>query len=200
MDYNALAVCQKPNEKPFVVSIYTYFDKDVVISNLERFKRKYKDTEIKVLSTWIEKREIIDYKELFYKRICENYIKTMDTQVLFQNPQNNNSIIHAYIGDEAIDLKYKKKINLQNYKEYLNDEESVYEYDTYEDFYEAFVKDFILEDIRDLGLFNGEKNEWDFYISYNDMILLGMEDEINKSIIEEIAENLKKENDEEQEQ
>lgn len=36
MDYKALAVCQKPNEKPFVVSIYTYFDKDVVISNLER--------------------------------------------------------------------------------------------------------------------------------------------------------------------
>lgn len=32
------------------------------------------------------------------------------------------------------------------------------------------------------------------------MILLGMEDEINKSIVEEIAENFKKENDEEQEQ
>ncbi|MCI8384535.1 MAG: hypothetical protein HFJ33_06750 [Clostridia bacterium] len=73
MDYKALAVCQKPNEKPFVVSIYTYFDKDVVISNLERFKRKYKDTEINVLSSWIEKTEIIDYKEPFYKRICENY-------------------------------------------------------------------------------------------------------------------------------
>lgn len=51
MDYKALAVCQKPNEKPFVVSIYIYFDKDVVISNLERFKRKYKDTEINVLSS-----------------------------------------------------------------------------------------------------------------------------------------------------
>ena len=126
MDYNALAVRQRPNEKPFVVSIYTYFDKDVVISNLERFKRKYKDTEIKVLSSWKEKTEIIDYKEPFYKRICENYIKTMDTQVLFQNPQNNNSIVHAYIGDEAIDLKYEKKINLQNCKEYLNGKESVY--------------------------------------------------------------------------
>lgn len=44
MDYKALAACQKPNEKPFVVSIYIYFDKDVVISNLERFKRKYKDS------------------------------------------------------------------------------------------------------------------------------------------------------------
>ncbi len=32
------------------------------------------------------------------------------------------------------------------------------------------------------------------------MILLGMEDEINKSIVKEIAENFKKENDEEQEQ
>lgn len=31
------------------------------------------------------------------------------------------------------------------------------------------------------------------------MILLGMEDEINRSIKEELAENLKKENDEEQE-
>ena len=124
----------------------------------------------------------------------------MDTQVLFQNPQNNKSIVHAYIGDEDIDLKYEKKINPQNYKEYIEDEESVCEYDTYEDFYEAFVKDFILDDIWDLGLFNGKNNEWDFYISYNDMILLGMEDEINKSIVEEIAENLKKENDEEQEQ
>lgn len=206
MDYNALAVCQKPNEKPFVVSIYTYFDKDVVLSCLERFKRQYKGTEIKVISSWIEKVETnvkietVDFRELFYKRICERYIGTMDTQILLQNSQNNNSIIHAYIKDEAIDLKYEREINLQNYKEYLKDEESVYEYDTYEDFYEEFVKDYILEDIRDLGLFNGANNEWDFYISYNDMKLLGMENEINKSIEIEIAEDFKEEKEENQEQ
>lgn len=206
MDYNALAVCQKPNEKPFVVSIYTYFDKDVVLSCLERFKRQYEGTEIKVISSWIEKVEtdakieIVDFRELFYKRICERYIGTMDTQILLQNSQNNNSIIHAYIKDEAIDLKYEREINLQNYKEYIKDEESVYEYDTYEDFYEKFVKDYILEDIRDLGLFNGANNEWDFYISYNDMKLLGMENEINKSIAIEIAEDFKEEKEEDQEQ
>lgn len=254
MVYNALAVCQKPNEKPFIVSIYTYFDKDVVLSCLQRFKRQYKGTEIKVISSWIEKVETnklddsklfnvyiktnylrendytlvgkyvvkqnaedmcedyknkdyvtdvkietVDFRELFYKRICERYIGTMYTQILLQNFQNNNSIIHAYIKDEAIDLKYEREINLQNYKEYLKDEESVYEYNTYEDFYKEFVKDYILEDIRDLGLFNGENNEWDFYISYNDIKLLGMEDEINKSIEKEIAEDFKEENEEEQE-
>ena len=57
-----------------------------------------------------------------------------------------------------------------------------------------------MEDIRDLGLFNGGNNEWDFYISYNDMKLLGMENEINKSIEIEIAEDFKEEKEEDQEQ
>ena len=271
MKYNALVVCQNSSDrkpKPFIVSVYSYFDKDVVISDLERFKKIYKNTDIKILSSWIEKIEIefpttwidskgtgkltdykefkiyvrtnkqqkvgdyifvgkyknaedtkeiydyyknkdfvddvkietIDYKELFYKKICENYIKTMDTQVLLQNPKNNNSIIHACIADEAIDLKEKGKINVQNYKEYLKDKDFISKYDTYEQFYESFVKDFIIAEIRALGLFKGEKNKWDFYISYNDMILLGMENEIKKSMENEFAEEYEKGTDLEEEQ
>jgi len=113
----------------------------------------------------------------------------MEAELIFENKENNNSILHAYIEDEAIDLKHEGKININNVKEYLLDEESIYEYETYEDFYEQYVRDGIHADIRDLGLFNGENDKWDFYLSYNDMILLGMEKSIEDSIIEEIAED-----------
>lgn len=204
MSYNAIAVCQKPNEKPFIVSVYAYFDKDVVISSLERFKRHYKDTEIKILSSWVEKIETerIDdsqlYKEKFYKRICKNYIDTKDTELIFENKENNNAILHAYIDDEAIDLKYKGKININNFKEHLYDEESIYEYETYEDFYELYIKEEICCDIEDLGLFNSENDEWDFYISYNDMILLGMEKLIEQNITEVLAEDYGIDNEEQE--
>ena len=122
----------------------------------------------------------------------------MQTQIILDNP-DNNSVIHSYIGDEFIELKLDDKINIDNYKDYLLDEESTYEYNTYEDFYEEYVKDYIKVDVRDLGLFNGEQNEWDFYLSYNDMKLLGMEDLIEKAIKEEIAEEYMEEDIEEQE-
>lgn len=204
MNYNALAVCQKPNEKPFVVSVYTYFDKDVVISSLERFKRNYKNTEIKILSSWIEKVETQKlnnspaHKEEFYKRICQNYINTMCAELLLENKENNNSILHAHIEDDAIDLKNEGKININNVKEYLFDEESIYEYETYEEFYELYVKDSIYCDIRDLGLFNCGNDEWDFYISYNDMILLGMEKIIEENIIEVLADDFETDKKEQQ--
>ena len=45
MKYNALVVCQNSSDrkpKPFIVSVYSYFDKDVVISDLEKYR--YKDS------------------------------------------------------------------------------------------------------------------------------------------------------------
>lgn len=168
----------------------SFIDENSAKDIAEHYKKDDRTTDVKI--------EIIDYKENFYKSICQKYINTMQTQIILDNP-DNNSVIHSYIGDEFIELKLDDKINIDNYKDYLLDEESTYEYDTYEDFYEEYVKDYIKVDVRDLGLFNGEQNEWDFYLSYNDMKLLGMEDLIEKAIKEEIAEEYMEEDIEEQE-
>lgn len=197
MNYNSIAICQKSNEKPFIVCINKNDSENIVEDSLERFKNHYKDTEIHILSSWIEESTIDNPEsEEFYKRICHNYMNTVCSQILIENPIND-SVIHAYITDKAIEFKEEGKIRFDNFHDYLEDEESYYEYETYEDFYENIVKDCILEDIRDLGLFNGDNNEWNFYISYNDMILLKMGDQVDESIKEEIAEDFEIDNEEE---
>lgn len=174
--YNGLAVFKKINEKPFIVSVSSEVEKNEVANSLERVKEHYKGTDIQILTTWIEKtkREDEIEKNSLYKRVCQNYVKTMLSQKIIEN-YKRNSIIYVFLLDSAIDLNRKEKITLDNYKNYLIDSKSFYEYKSYEELYNCFVKDFIKQDIQDLGLFNGKDNEWDFYISYNDMKMLGFE-------------------------
>lgn len=252
-EYQALIICQKLKEKPYIEIINTDSNRETVEKSLKKWIKIYEEEHTKVLSSWIEQYELkklddaklykvylktnylnsseygyvgsyvmesdakdiveyykksdkttdvrietIDYKENFYKSICQKYINTMLTQIVIDNP-NINSVLHSYIKDEFTELKLDNKINIDNYKDYLLNEESIYEYDTYEDFYEEYVKDYIKTDVKEIGLFNGKQNEWDFYLSYNDMKLLGMEDLVEKAIKEEIAEEYMEDDIEEQE-
>ena len=107
--------------------------------------------------------------ELFYKTICEKYIKTMSKEMLLEI---NNKIIHIYIEDKYIDLKYEGKINTNNYQNYLDLNFEVYDYKSYQDLFFSVIKDEIAYDVNDLGLFD-EDNKWNFYITFDELKKIG---------------------------
>ena len=90
--------------------------------------------------------------EDFFKIICKKYIDTMSKEMLLET--ENNKILHIFIEDEYIELKENGSINIQNYKDYLDGDFNVYEYDSYQELYKATIEDEILYDIEDLGLFD----------------------------------------------
>lgn len=107
--------------------------------------------------------------ENFYKSICNKYINTMSKEVLLET---NNKVLHIFIEDEYIELKENGKINIQNYKEYLDGDFNVDEYDSYKDLYNSIIKDEVINDIDDLGLFN-DNNNWNFYITFEELKEMG---------------------------
>lgn len=142
-----------------------------------------------------------DNDEAFYEKICKAYINTMNLEWVTTNPENNDSVVHGYFANDSVAEKwgYGAKVTPENFKDAVYDgytQEEVedqnidcYEYDTWEDFYEEYVKDNIAYDIKDIGLY-GLNDEWDFYISEEDLEKLDLiEDEDVKS--EFIGENKK---------
>lgn len=115
--------------------------------------------------------EILDPEESFYKNICQKYINTMPIELLFEK---GDKILHIYIDEDYMDLKKQGKITINNYEEYLDSHSDyeVYEYDYYEEFFEEKVKYELLEDLKKVTLFN-EENQWDFYISFEEVKKLG---------------------------
>ena len=127
--------------------------------------------------------------EKFYEKICRAYIDTVNLEWVTTNPENNNSIVHGYFPDdeEAEKWNYGAKVTPANFKDITTytDEEiensdfdkiiisngEYYEYDTWEDFYEEYVKDEIAYDINDIGVYDSDDN-WDFYITKEDLIKL----------------------------
>ena len=83
--------------------------------------------------------------EEFLKSICKKYIDTMSKEMLLE--ADNKKILHIFIEDEYIELKEKGSINIQNYKNYLDGDFNVYEYDSYQELYKATIEDEILNDI-----------------------------------------------------
>lgn len=127
--------------------------------------------------------------EAFYEKICRAYIDTMNLEWVTTNPENHDSVVHGYFANDDVAEKweYGAKVTPENFKDAVYDgytEEEVedqnidcYEYDTWLDFYEEIVKNNILYDIRDIGLY-GLNDEWDFYISEEDLEKLDLiEDE-----------------------
>ena len=113
--------------------------------------------------------KILDEEEMCYKKICQKYVGTMSKEMLLEK---DNKILHIFIEDDFIDLKEKGKINNQNYKDYLDGNFEVYEYDFYQDFYNGTVKDEIAYDLNDLELFDEDGN-WDFYITFEELKKVG---------------------------
>lgn len=114
--------------------------------------------------------------DFFYKKICESYCNTMSKELLIED-YINNKIHHIFVEDKYINLAEDGKINLDNYKKYLDHNfgedlnEGEYLYNSYKDLYENYVRDEIYADIQDLGLYDDLGN-WDFEISKEDLTQL----------------------------
>lgn len=134
------------------------------------------------MSVGKEKANNLKQNEEFYKKICIAYIDTVNLEFIVENPENNNSVIHGYFADDEIANRMKDRITYKNFKEWLNGD--YYEYDTYEDFYEGYVKDEMIQDMEDIGLYDLDGN-WDFYIEKEDLEFLGFKAEIEEQEDEE---------------
>lgn len=113
--------------------------------------------------------KILDEDEQFCKNVCQKYIDTMSKEMLLEI---DNKILHIFIEDEYINLKEEGKINNQNYKEYLDEDFDVYEYDSYQELYNSVIKAEIAYDLNDLALFD-ENCNWDFYITFEELKKVG---------------------------
>lgn len=107
--------------------------------------------------------------EKFYQSICNKYVDTISKAMLLEI---DNKILHFLIEDEYIELKDEGKINSQNYKDYLDGNYEVYKYNSYKDLYDSNIKNEIIYDIKDLGLFD-DNNKWNFYISFEELKKMG---------------------------
>lgn len=113
--------------------------------------------------------EILNEEEKFYKKICERFINTMSKEMLLEKGQE---ILHIFIEDEYVELKEDGKININNYEKYLDYDFNVYEYDSYQEFFNSVVKDEIAYDLNDLELID-ENGDWCFYISFEELKKIG---------------------------
>ncbi len=113
--------------------------------------------------------KILNEDEQFCKNVCQKYIDTMSKEMLLEI---DNKILHIFIEDEYINLKEEGKINNQNYKEYLDEDFDVYEYDSYQELYNSVIKAEIAYDLNDLALFD-ENGNWDFYITFEELKKVG---------------------------
>ena len=113
--------------------------------------------------------KILDEDEQFCKNVCQKYIDTMSKEMLLEI---DNKILHIFIEDEYIKLKEEGKINNQNYKEYLDGNFNVYEYDSYQELYNSVIKVEIVYDLNDLELFD-ENGNWNFYITFEELKKVG---------------------------
>ena len=113
--------------------------------------------------------KILDEDEQFCKNVCQKYIDTMSKEMLLEI---DNKILHIFIEDEYINLKEEGKINNQNYKEYLDEDFDVYEYDSYQELYNSVIKAEIAYDLNDLALFD-EYGIWEFYITFDELKIVG---------------------------
>lgn len=138
-----------------------------------------------------------DLDEAFYEKICRAYIDTVNLEWVTTNPENYDSIVHGYFADdsEAEKWGYGEGVSSDNFKEVAYDgysDEEIengdaewYEYETWEDFYNDYVKENIEYDINDIGVYSDGTtdydegiNHWDFYISEEDLEKLDLiEDE-----------------------
>ena len=93
----------------------------------------------------------------------------MSKEILLEKGQN---ILHIFIEDKYIELKEEGKINIENYKNYLDLGFNEYEYDSYQELFNKVIKDEIAYDLNDLELFDENRN-WCFYLSFEELKKIG---------------------------
>lgn len=120
----------------------------------------------------MEDKENINEDELFYKTICKKYVGTMNKEMLLEI---NNEILYVFIEDKYINLKDAGKININNYKKYLEEDYSEFHYKSYSDLFFQVIKDNIRYDLNDLGVFDLD-DKWDFYLTFEELRKIGFGD------------------------
>lgn len=111
-----------------------------------------------------------DLDNKFYESVCKKYIETMSKEMLLEDKKGK--ILYIFIDDDYIKLKDNGKINLDNYKKYLDGNFEVEEYNSYEEIYNTSIKDNIAYDLNDLALFD-ENGNWNFYITFEELKKVG---------------------------
>lgn len=81
-----------------------------------------------------EKNKVLD--EEFYKKISKEYVQTMRSELLIEK---DNKILLICIDDKYTYLSNKGKINSYNYVNYLDNDFSVLEYDSYEALFKTLL-------------------------------------------------------------
>lgn len=122
-------------------------------------------------------KENISENEMFYKTICEKYVGTMNKEMLLEI---NNEILYIFIEDKYIDLKDAGKINIDNYKNYLEEEYSEFHYKSYSDLFFQVIKDNIRYDLNDLGVFDLD-DKWGFYLTFDEIRKIGFGDIVKEN-------------------
>jgi len=120
----------------------------------------------------MENKENISENEMFYKTICEKYVATMSKEMLLEI---NNEVLYIFIEDKYIELKDAGKINIDNYKNYLEQDYSEFHYKNYSDLFFQVIKDNIRYDLNDLGVFDLD-DKWDFYLTFEELRKIGFGD------------------------
>lgn len=155
------------NDWDFVVK--RYIESDLVQKALAKINTKEYEEIIDISITPKDIMEILDEEDKLYKNICQKYVDTMSKEMLLEK---DNKILHIFIEDEYIELKENGKITIDNYQDYLDGDFEIYEYDCYKEFFDGTVKDEIVHDLNDLGLFD-ENGKWDFYITFEELKAIG---------------------------
>lgn len=144
--------------------------------------------------------EIDDPEELgedFYEKICRAYIDTLNLEWVAEDKMNG-TVVHGFFEDDDYANKHKSEVNNDNFSDIyygqytekeIEDEEPDYGvYQGWENFYYDYVEDGIKEDMEDIGVYSDGTsdymagvNHWDFYISEEDLIKLGLWNEDMKA-------------------
>jgi len=137
-------------------------------------------------------KNVLQTEEEMYKNICKKYVETISNEMLIEN---NDEILHFLIDDKFISLKDKGEITVDNYKNYLDDYDCVYRYNTYKELYEDEINQEICNDIENEGVMD-ENNVWDFYLTYEELKQINLEDKmkVHYPLIEKYILNKENEN------
>lgn len=133
------------------------------------------------------KRMIKENNEDFFKNICKKYIDTMSKEMILET--DNKKILHIFIEDEYIELKENGKINIHNYKDYLDENFEIYEYNSYKELYDSVVKDEVAYDLNNLELFDSN-GEWTFYLSFEELRKMGYGNDNDEEMVNDYLNDL----------
>lgn len=177
-DYIYRSLKERENEGEYIpkddwdLTAKRYLESDIVAKIL---KEIYVKDYIEIINAKDETEtkdmiEILDEEETFYKNICEKYVRGMPKEMLLEN---DNKILYIYIKNEYIKLKYKDKINIKNYKDYLDETFNVRKYNSYQNLYNSMIKHIIIHELfNDLAFFY-KKGKWCFYLTFDEVKRLG---------------------------